>query len=134
VLCVDNDASILDGMEALLGQWGVSVLKARTADEALAAAERSELDAVLVDYHLGDGIDGLALLQRLKDGQERALPGGLITADHGADIAFAARSNGYPLLHKPIRPAALRALLAAARRRSVGRRGAAVSRAHPVEV
>jgi len=23
VLCVDNDLSILDGMEALLGQWGV---------------------------------------------------------------------------------------------------------------
>ena len=134
VLCVDNDASILDGMEALLGQWGVSVLKARTADEALVAAERGELDAVLVDYHLGEGIDGLELLQRLKDGQERALPGGLITADHGADIAFAARANGYPLLHKPIRPAALRALLAAARRRSAGRRGAGVTRAHPAEV
>jgi CheY-like chemotaxis protein len=35
VLCVDNDRSILDGMEALLGQWGVQVLKAASAAEAM---------------------------------------------------------------------------------------------------
>ena len=30
VLCVDNDAAILDGMEALLGLWGMLVVKARS--------------------------------------------------------------------------------------------------------
>jgi hypothetical protein len=35
----------------------------------------------------------------------------LITADHGAELTRAARKAGVPLLHKPLRPAALRALL-----------------------
>jgi signal transduction histidine kinase len=132
VLCVDNDSAILDGMEALLGQWGVLVFKARGSAEALTLAAELGLDAVLVDYHLDDGSDGLELLRHLNERRVSALAGGLITADHGAHVAFAARSQGYPLLHKPIRPAALRALLAASRRRSVGRVARRVTQALPV--
>jgi PAS domain S-box-containing protein len=131
VLCVDNDAAILDGMEALLGGWGVSVLKARGSSEALALAAASDLDAVLVDYHLDDGSDGLELLRRLNERRDTNLAGGLITADHGAHVALAARAQGYPLLHKPIRPAALRALLAASRRRCAGRGARWVNQALP---
>ena len=50
VLCVNNDSAILDGMEALLGGWGVLVLKARCSSEALAHAAAVDLDAVLADY------------------------------------------------------------------------------------
>jgi CheY-like chemotaxis protein/anti-sigma regulatory factor (Ser/Thr protein kinase) len=132
VLCVDNDSAILDGMEALLGGWGVLVLKARGSGDALAFAAAVDCDAVLVDYHLDDGSDGLELLRRLNEGREAALSGGLITADHAAHVALAARARGYPVLHKPIRPAALRALLAASRRRSVGRVARRVTQALPV--
>ena len=134
VLCVDNDSAILDGMEALLGQWGVLVLKARGSAEALTLAGQLDLDAVLVDYHLDDGSDGLQLLRRLNERRDSALAGGLITADHGAHVTLAARSQGYPVLHKPIRPAALRALLAASRRRCVGRVAGRVTQALPVEL
>jgi len=132
VLCVDNDAAILDGMEALLGGWGVLVLKARGSSEALRLAAAVELDAVLVDYHLDDGSDGLELLRGLNEHRDVALSGGLITADHAAHVALAARAQGYPVLHKPIRPAALRALLAASRRRCAGRAARPVSQALPV--
>jgi PAS domain S-box-containing protein len=133
VLCVDNDPAILDGMQALLGLWGVQVHKARSGAEALAAAAKLELDAVLVDYHLGEGMNGLELLRRLNERRDAALPGGLITADHAAEIALAARMHGYPVLHKPVRPAALRALLAAARRRATGRRPQTLTQPLPAE-
>jgi len=113
VLCVDNDCSILDGMEALLGQWGVQVLKARNSLEATQLCAQSEVDAVLADYHLGDGVDGIELLHRLCQIQIPPLPAALISANHGAELALLARTAGYPLLHKPLRPAALRALLSA---------------------
>jgi CheY-like chemotaxis protein len=116
VLCVDNDRPILDGMEALLGTWGVVVVKARNAAEALRFIGLEEIDVVLADYHLGDGVDGLELLRRLQASRSIALPAALITADHGAELALIARTAGYPLLHKPLRPAALRALLGAFRR------------------
>jgi PAS domain S-box-containing protein len=117
VLCVDNDRPILDGMEALLATWGVTVIKATAASEALRLAAEEPIDAVLADYHLGSGIDGLELLRRLAT-QKPDLAAALITADHGADVEALARSAGYPLLHKPLRPAALRALLGAFRSRS----------------
>jgi len=113
VLCVDNDCSILDGMEALLGQWGVQVLKARNSLEATQLCAQSEVDAVLADYHLGDGVDGIELLHRLCQIQIPPLPAALISANHGAELALLARTAGYPLLHKPLRPTALRALLSA---------------------
>jgi PAS domain S-box-containing protein len=118
VLCVDNDGAILDGMEALLGQWGVQVLKARNSAEATVLLEQSGVDTVLADYHLGDGVDGINLLHRLCRSRTPALTAALISADHDADLILAARNAGFPLLHKPLRPAALRALLGAFRRQA----------------
>ncbi|MGA3156643.1 MAG: PAS-domain containing protein [Steroidobacteraceae bacterium] len=116
VLCVDNDLSILDGMEALLGQWGVRVYKASNSIQALQLAQLHHPEAVLADYHLGDDVDGLELLRQLGEGGASEFTMALITADHGPKLAQAARERGVPLLHKPLRPAALRALLTAFRR------------------
>jgi len=118
VLCVDNDVAILDGMEALLGQWGIRVLKARNSTEATALYEESAVDTILADYHLGDGDDGIELLHRLCRSRVPVATAALISADHDADLILAARHAGFPILHKPLRPAALRALLGAFRRQS----------------
>jgi len=115
VLCVDNDGSILDGMQALLGQWGIVVLKAHGSEEAAALCAQYDVDAVLADYHLGDGVNGIELLHRLRKARLSTLTAALISADHDANLTLAARHAGFPLLHKPLRPAALRALLGAFR-------------------
>jgi CheY-like chemotaxis protein len=117
VLCVDNDRSILDGMEALLSQWGVHVMKATGSAEAMQCCAQQVVDAVLADYHLGDGVDGIELLRRLHASRLRPTASALISADHDAGLALIARTAGYPLLYKPLRPAALRALLSAFRGR-----------------
>jgi PAS domain S-box-containing protein len=116
VLCVDNDAAILDGMQALLGQWGVAVLKARSSAEAALLFDQSAVDTVLADYHLGDGVDGIELLFGLRRSRIPTVAAALISADHDAELILAARKAGFPLLHKPLRPGALRALLCAFRR------------------
>jgi CheY-like chemotaxis protein len=113
VLVVDNDLTILDAMQALLEQWGVYVLKAHDSEEALRLVATETIDAVLADYHLGDGTQGLELLQRIAELRGPAVATALITADHAADLTRAARRAGVPLLHKPVRLAALRALLSA---------------------
>jgi hypothetical protein len=56
-------------------------------------------------------------LRRLRASRFPAGSAALISADHGAELALLARTAGYPLLHKPLRPAALRALLSAFRRK-----------------
>ncbi len=113
VLCIDNDQQILDGMGALLGGWGCRVFKAdglaatvSVLDEAGAAP-----NGLLVDYHLdeGNGIDAIIELRR-RFGSD--LPAILITADRSPHVRERARKQGVEVLHKPLKPAALRALLA----------------------
>jgi Na+/proline symporter/signal transduction histidine kinase len=113
VLCIDNDPQILDGMEALLGGWGCRVLKASDLPAAIAAAEGSQsiLSGLLVDYHLddGNGIDAIVSM-RARFGAD--LPAILITADRTPRVRDEARARDVPILNKPVKPAALRVLLA----------------------
>ncbi len=111
-LCVDNEPSVLDGMETLLRGWGCEVLKAPDLAFALTAISESSLmpNGLLVDYHLdhGNGIEAIATLRR----RYGELPAILITADRSPAVREQAREEGIQVLHKPIKPAALRALLA----------------------
>ena len=113
VLCLDNDESILDGMRALLGRWGIDCRTAVDVDQARAELRRGPIDLILADYHLANDVDGLQALQQLRDAVVQMPPAAIITADGSSELKQRARALGYPLLHKPVKPAALRALLAA---------------------
>ena len=111
VLCLDNDATILEGMRALLTRWEVSCDIALTPADAHAALLARRPDLLLVDYHLDAGQDGLEALDMLRAACAPPPPGALLTADTSAELAERARALGYPLLRKPVKPAALRALV-----------------------
>jgi CheY-like chemotaxis protein len=112
VLCIDNERSILDGMQTLLGGWGCRVLKATGLAEALAAIEGSgqEPDGLLVDYHL-DGGNGLGAITELRRRYGRDLAAILVTADRSVHVREEARAAGVHVLNKPLKPASLRALI-----------------------
>jgi DNA-binding response OmpR family regulator len=98
----------------LLERWGVQVLRAGTAEEARRQFYQHAPDVVLADYRLGDdSCDGLELLQSLRPSGSAPARGALITADHSAALTERASNIGYKVLRKPIKPAALRALLGA---------------------
>jgi Na+/proline symporter/CheY-like chemotaxis protein len=112
VVCIDNDRAILDGMETLLGGWGCQTLMAPDLAGALAAIDASgrEPDGFLVDYHL-DGANGVAAIAVLHRRLGRHVPAIVITADRSLHVREEARAEGAHLLHKPIKPASLRALI-----------------------
>jgi CheY-like chemotaxis protein len=112
VLCLDNDAAILDGMLALLTRWGLSCDISRNLEEAESCVRRRRPDLILADFHLDDALDGLAALDHLRDVCAPPPPGALITADASPELKTRARDLGYALLRKPVKPAALRALIA----------------------
>ncbi|MBU8977037.1 hybrid sensor histidine kinase/response regulator [Lysobacter sp. MMG2] len=114
VLCVDNDREILDGMRSLLQRWGVVPLTAANADEALALLSEHP-DVALVDYHLHDRLDGLGVIDSLRSQCGRPLPAALLTGDGSDALKLAAREHNCRVLTKPVKPASLRAFLAAQR-------------------
>jgi Na+/proline symporter/signal transduction histidine kinase len=117
VLCLDNDATILDGMRALLSRWGVDCRLALDVEQAEKELANGSIDLILADYHLSDDVDGLQALQQLRDVLGTLPPVAMITADGSSELKQRARAFGYPVLHKPVRPAALRALLTSLLRR-----------------
>jgi PAS domain S-box-containing protein len=122
-LCVDNEPEILVAMSALMSRWGVRVLTAVDAAAARSLFDRDRPHVILADHRLGDGeMDGLELLQSMRRAGVEPVPGALVTADHSPAVAARARSLGYPVLRKPVKPAALRALLSslASQRQSAG--------------
>jgi CheY-like chemotaxis protein len=113
-LCIDNEPEILAGMNALMTRWGVRVLTAVNAAQAKRVSDEDPPHVILADYRLGDDeMDGLELLQAIRRGGVEPVPGALVTADHSAAVTERARALGYPVLRKPVKPAALRALLGA---------------------
>jgi CheY-like chemotaxis protein len=118
VLCLDNDETILEGMRALLGRWGVDCRLAVDVDTAMEILCSTHVDLILADYHLGDEMDGLEALHLLGTKITPMPPAAMVTADGSTELKQRARTLGYPLLHKPVRPAALRALLVALAKRT----------------
>jgi signal transduction histidine kinase len=113
VLCVDNEPDILEAMNLLLDRWGCrAVLLAETqAQAAQQVLMHGAPDFLLVDYHLNDQSNGLQVIEHLDKILETQLPAIVITADRSSELEEAVKAKGYGLLRKPIRPAALRALM-----------------------
>ncbi|MGF7163095.1 Na+/proline symporter/signal transduction histidine kinase/ActR/RegA family two-component response regulator [Rhodoligotrophos appendicifer] len=112
VLCIDNEAAILEGMESLLSAWGCQVMIAKDAEEAMAwIREDIRVDIILADYHLQQDT-GLALIERLRRKAQQKLPAVLITADRSRILQSRATDLDVGYLTKPLRPASLRALIA----------------------
>jgi len=114
VLCIDNDQLFRDGMTALVEQWGHRIFCARDLETALASHGDAGPDVVLVDYHLdgpSSGLDALGVLRRHWTNDVLAI---LVTADRADNVQRAARAARCELLHKPVKPAALRRYLSRA--------------------
>lgn len=106
-LVLDNDASVRAAMRELLEGWGWRVHCAAGIEEAHALLAQHRVDLLLLDYHLDFGTTGLDAWRSF--GLD--IPAIVITADRDEAIRREVESNGLTLLHKPLRPLALRSLL-----------------------
>ena len=123
VLCIDNEHDILEGMTRLLEGWSCEVLTATDTPAALAALEQAGRppDLLLADFHLDGSDTGLKSIEAVR-ARWGAVPAVIITADYGADARERVRTSGFAIMRKPVKPAALRAIMSQlllARRQSV---------------
>lgn len=113
VLIIDNDPRVVEAMVNLLARWDCEAMTAHDlADiDRIIAQEGFRPEILLADYHLDFGALGTDAVERLRAAFDPGLPAIIITADRAEDIASDARERGCEILHKPIRPAELRALM-----------------------
>ncbi|HXF79254.1 MAG TPA: hybrid sensor histidine kinase/response regulator [Usitatibacter sp.] len=110
VLVLDDDKEILAAMRGLLEGWGCEVAAAGSGEAVDAQLAAFTPDVILADYRLPGPENGIQVVDRLR----RRLPdvdGIVISGDIGAEVLRTAQASSYHLMHKPLRPAKLRALL-----------------------
>jgi Na+/proline symporter/signal transduction histidine kinase len=112
IVCIENDAAILDGMKTLLKGWDAEVIAVTDPESAIAAIEAANkrVTGLLVDYHLDRG-NGVAAIRDIRRKFGETIPAILITADRSPQVRAAAREENIAVLNKPVKPASLRALL-----------------------
>ncbi len=112
IVCIENDAAILDGMKTLLTAWDAEVIAVADPEAAIAAIEAAgrRVTGLLVDYHLDRG-NGVAAIRDIRRRFGGKIPAILITADRSPHVRAAAREENIAVLNKPLKPASLRALL-----------------------
>jgi len=113
VVVIDDDPLVLEGMGGLIRSWGCSVVTASTDSAALAGLAEYDQppDLIISDYHLCDGKTGIEAIMRMRSVLSAPIPAFLMSGDTNPGPLREARSKGYPLLHKPVDPMALRATL-----------------------
>ena len=112
VAAIDNERPILAGMKSLLQGWKCIVVGDTELCGLEAALEARHLvpDVIIADYHVGD-LNGLAIIAALRR-RHGHCPAVLITADRSTTVRDLALAVDVRVLNKPLKPAALRSLLA----------------------
>ncbi|MEE4154220.1 MAG: ATP-binding protein [Erythrobacter sp.] len=112
ILVIDNDASILAGMRALLTSWGYEPITALGPDDpAISEAVGAGFAFMLADYHLDDELTGDVAVARVRAMHSANLPAAIITADRSEEVRAKLAALELAVLAKPVKPAHLRALL-----------------------
>ena len=114
VVVIDNDARVLEGMAGLLRNWGCRVVSAATPEAALAEISRigreTRPDLIISDYHLNDGQSGITAVAKLREAYG-VVPAFVMSGDTAPHRLREAHASGLHLLHKPVQPMKLRAML-----------------------
>ena len=113
VLLIENDHDVRDATARLLERWSCNTLTAHGIEdiEPLLRKLNGMPDIVLADYHLDDGQTGIAALKEVRRLAGHDLPAVVLTADRSPAVAADVLAAGCELMHKPIKPAELRALM-----------------------
>lgn len=108
ILAIDDEHAVRAGMAELMRSWGHRVIVVSGGQEALALLTEAP-DLIICDYRLRGGDDGITTIRALQARFGSDIPAILVTGDTAADRLREAEASGYPLLHKPLSPARLRA-------------------------
>ena len=100
VILVDDDPAVTHAMQFSFDLEGLDVRSFRDGESLLAVDDLPEKGCLILDHNL-PGMDGLALLDRLRAANIR-LPAILITTNPRAALRNRAATAGVPIIEKPL--------------------------------
>ncbi|HIQ37344.1 MAG TPA: sigma-54-dependent Fis family transcriptional regulator [Desulfocapsa sulfexigens] len=101
ILIIDDEASIRETLSGILEDEGFSPLCAESAEVGLTILEEETVDLILLDIWLGDNMDGLTALEKIKE--IYSLPVIMISGHGTIETAVqATRKGAFDFVEKPL--------------------------------
>jgi len=113
ILVVDDEEEVCRAIEGLLQTWGCIVMCATSGDAAIEQLHEigDTPDLIISDYRLRDGETGGHAITNIRKATGNDIPAIILTGDIAPDRLQEIETLGFPLLHKPCEPDALRQLI-----------------------
>ncbi len=101
ILIIDDEASIRESLAEILEDEGFAATMAPSAEKGLELLEAGTTDLVLLDIWLGDGMDGLTALGKIKELYDIPV---IMISGHGTieTAVQATHSGAYDFIEKPL--------------------------------
>ena len=113
ILIIEDNDILRRSLEEMVSDWGYAALTAQSGEEALnLSALGSRFDAIVTDYRLGAGLNGIEAALEIEREAGRVLPKLVLTADTAKERLTEIRDNGFRHLFKPVATDVLRRKLA----------------------
>ena len=101
VLIIDDESGIRESLAGILEDEGFHTITASTAEQGLDLVETENVTLVLLDIWLGEGMDGMTALTKIKERQD--IPVIMISGHGTIETAVQAVQNGaYDFIEKPL--------------------------------
>ena len=104
MLCIDDEATILEGMRALLSRWDCNVLSCTNGEDAIELACKNDVKAIIADFQLGQNENGLQVIAHLRPHLKSPDNVCLLTARKTKDVERLAANDNIRVLNKPANP------------------------------
>jgi len=113
ILIIDDESDIRDGMARMLLRYNCSTITAESADQAIdrLLKHNSGPDVIVADYRLMAGETGDQAISRIRAQYCADIPAVIVTGDTSADRIKEATQHGFQILHKPVQPRQLVAVI-----------------------
>lgn len=113
VALVEDDQDIRELSLDLMEQWGCKVVAGEYAEDVMRKLDVAGLrpDLLVCDYRLPHGMTAIHVIKRMRELWGGELPALVLTGDTARETLNEIHDSGAILLHKPIAPVRLRAMM-----------------------
>jgi signal transduction histidine kinase/CheY-like chemotaxis protein len=111
VAVIEDDPLVRESTRGLLTSWGCRVVTGESSAEVSIRLGGAAPDLIISDLHLPDGRTGVQAIEDLRREFGSVVPAFLISGD--ISVGQSGKIAGHPLIHKPVNPMALRAMMTA---------------------
>ena len=111
ILIIEDDTAVAESLSTLLTLWGYHTITSSLPNPEQLIAQHPDIRFIISDYQLAAGVDGISVIQHLRQVARNDIPALLITGNTSPALAQQLQQLNIPVSYKPINPLNLKLLI-----------------------